>query len=671
MPPFWRYNRPRYYPRRRNRWPYRRRTRRTIRRRRYRYRRPVRKFKRYFYRKKLKKLKKLKIFEWQPSSIRLCHIKGYKCLFMAGKDRLANNYAQYQQSFVPEHEPGGGGWSYMVFSLDALWEEFLLDRNWWTHGNRGLPLARYIKAKFKFFREQSTDYIVSYSLCYPMTDTPLTHANSHPYNMAIARKRFIVPSLDRKPRGKPYVKKTFHPPSLMKNKWYFQSDICKTGLLLLTTTATDLSNFYANPYSLSNNVTLHCLNPEVFQHNGFIEPETQGYTPKAGNYYFCFDHNTHERKVKNLHYLGRPGPMTLGKAYSQAQSDYTTNSRNWGNIFHPDVLKLNIDVYKSNQQMTAVFSNGNLEKQVDDNGVTGLLTKVQVPFIVPVRYNPDRDTGQDNITWLQSITRNTGTGIAPTADENLKISGFPLWMQWWGWPDWQKKLAYAHNIDSSYMLVSTTKFTEPKIAFIAPIDRSFLEGNGPYNLPQEELSVYTFNSWWPKLTHQLVSIDQLCQAGPATCKYTNKKQIQAHCKYDFQFKWGGCPAPMTELLNPCSQPKFAVPDNMLQRLQIQNPKTPPETEIHAFDQRGDYLTKACIERIKAYTEPNTNLSSITDSASCPTTKTEKQILQEALNQASDEETQETTTQQQLQRYKHQQRLLKRAILKLINQSNIE
>ena len=130
--------------------------------------------------------------------------------------------------------------------------------------------------------------------------------------------------------------------------------------------------------------------------------------------------------------------MTLGKAYSQAQSDYTTNSRNWGNIFHPDVLKLNIDVYKSNQQMTAVFSNGNLERQVDDNGVTGLLTKVQVPFIVPVRYNPDRDTGQDNITWLQSITRNTGTGIAPTADENLKITGFPLWMQWWGWPDWQK-----------------------------------------------------------------------------------------------------------------------------------------------------------------------------------------------------------------------------------------
>ena len=66
---------------------------------------------------------------------------------MAGKDRLANNYAQYQQSYVPEHEPGGGGWSYMVFSLDALWEEFLLDRNWWTHGNRGLPLAKIHKSK--------------------------------------------------------------------------------------------------------------------------------------------------------------------------------------------------------------------------------------------------------------------------------------------------------------------------------------------------------------------------------------------------------------------------------------------------------------------------------------------------------------------------------------------
>ena len=33
--------------------------------------------------------------------------------------------------------------------------------------------------------------------------------------------------------------------------------------------------------------------------------------------------------------------------------------------------------------------------------------------------------------------------------------------------------------------------------------------------------------------------------------------------------------------------------------------------------------KSLHRKIKAYTEPNTNLSSITDSASCPTTKTEK------------------------------------------------
>nr|UGV37903.1 MAG: ORF1 [TTV-like mini virus] len=671
MPAFWRnYWRNRRYQRRRRR-PFRWRARRTFRTRRYRRRPTVRK--RHFKRKLPKrKLKKLKLYQWQPSSIRLCHIKGQKCLFMGGLDRLANNYAQYQQTFVPEHEPGGGCWSLMVFSLEALWEEHLLVRNYWTHGNNGLPLVRYIKSKFKFYREQDTDYIVSYSLCYPMTDTPLTHANSQPYNMTISRKRFIVPSLQTKPRGKPYIRKTFRPPTQMKNKWYFQSEICKTGLLLLTTVATDLKHFYANPWAISNNITLHCLNPTIFKHNGFIETETQGYTPKAGSYYYCLKGTEHTPKVKDLHYLGRTGPQTLGYSYNEKSTNYTSNKENWGNIFHPDVLKLNIPVFLSTQQMIQVFSQANLDKQINlKTGVEGLLTLVENPFIIPVRYNPDRDTGQDNITWLNSIVRNTGSGFEVPQDNNIKISGFPLWLQWWGWPDWQKKLAYLHSIDSSYIMVTKTKFTEPKLDYLIPIDMSFLNGNGPYNLPQEELSVYTFNSWWPKLAHQLVSIDELCQAGPGTGKFTGKKQLQAHCSYDFQFKWGGCPAPMTELLNPCLQPKYPVPDNLLQRLQIQNPKTAPQTELHQFDQRGDYLTETCLQRIREYTETNQNLSTITESAICPPTKTQRQILQEALQQTSDTETEEKETPKLLQQYKHQQQLLKRAILRLIRRSDIE
>nr|UGV35671.1 MAG: ORF1 [TTV-like mini virus] len=666
MPPFyrrrWRW-RPR--PKRRTwrtrmaRWrPYR-----PFRRRTYRRQHLVRrKFKRF----KLRKLKRLRLNQWQPTTIKKCKIKGYKCLFMAGPDRAANNYAQYQQTYVPEHESGGGGWSLMIFTLEALWEEHMLCRNWWTQSNKGLPLARYNGAKFKFFREESTDYIVSYQLCYPMTDSPLTHANSSPYNMLISRKRFLVPSLETKKRGKPYILKKFRPPSLMKNKWYFQTDICKTGLILITTTAVDLRYFYTNPWRISNNITIHTLNPQIFQNKGFINPDTSGYHPKTTTWYFANIGHEKDPPLKQLSYLGTPGKYTLGKPWDGTNT-YFSKPQDWGNIFHPDVLTLNIQVYVTNTKDT-VFSEANKDKKVSQIN-TGL-TLVTNPFIIPVRYNPDRDTGQDNVTWLASIQRQD-QGFAVPTDENVKIQGLPLHIQLWGWPDWQKKLAYLHQIDSSYLLCIKTPFTEPKLDYIIPIDTSFLNGNGPYNLPHEELSIYTLNSWWPKLAHQLVSIDQICSCGPAVSRYANNKSIQAHCSYNFYFKWGGCPANMVLLTNPCLQPKFPVPDTLTERLQKQNPKYPPELELHEFDERRQELTETCLKRIKEYEETNPNVPSITGACTNPPIKTETQKLQEALIETQTEEKKETSLQQQLQQLKQQQLLLKQCILQQLRQRNIE
>ena len=35
--------------------------------------------------------------------------------------------------------------------------------------------------------------------------------------------------------------------------------------------------------------------------------------------------------------------------------------------------------------------------------------------------------------------------------------------------------------------------------------------------------------------------------------------VQVNAFYDFFFKWGGCPAPMEEVKDPCNQPHFPIP----------------------------------------------------------------------------------------------------------------
>lgn len=670
MPPFrrwWISNYRRRYPRRRyriRRW----RPRRIIQRK-YRRRHRVRRKRRYKYRPK--KLKFLKLKQWQPKIIRRCHIKGYKTLFSAGPDRDSNNYAQYQDTIVEQHLPSGGGWSLLIFNLDGLWEEHQKVRNWWTTSNKGLPLVRYLGCTFTFFREYNVDYAVSYSLCFPMVDTEYKHANSCPYVTLMAKKRFIVPSLKRKPRGKPYIKKRFPPPAQMKNKWYFQADICKTGFLLLTTTAIDLNYLDCPPWSISNNITLHCLNPTIFKHIAFRLQGTQGYLPAAGFYYYCIDPEDHitQPKIKDLHYLGGIGNLTLGKAIKDDTEYFTKDqSLKWGNIFHPDVLNLNIPVFKTTAQFNTIKDKK--ETQLQINGTTNLngqsITRVTENFIVPVRYNPHRDTGEGNSVYIKSI-ETEGNSFEPPADKNLRIDGLPLWISLWGWLDWQKKVHWVNHIDSSYITVIKCKFTDPELTHLCPVDAGFLEGHGPYNLPAEDLTLYTKTTWYPKCANQLVTLNDICHCGPATQKYKDLKHIQAHCKYDFHLKWGGCPAPMVDLTNPCLQPKYTVPDNILQGLQTQNPNTPPELELHDFDQRRDQITEKCLERIKAHTRTEQTLFTIAG-ATNPPTETERKKIQEKLQTSPTKEIQ--TPLQQLKQLQQQQQFLRRAILQLMK-PNIE
>nr|UGV36442.1 MAG: ORF1 [TTV-like mini virus] len=674
MPPFRRYyynywNRPRTYRYRRRVRRLRRRRPRKIIRKRYRRRHLVR-------RKRFSKKKKkfLKILQWQPKTIKYCKITGYKCLFWAGQMRVNNNYAQYQETFVHPRQPGGGGWSYLLFSLASLWEEHQKDRNWWTVGNQGLPLCRYMGCVFKFFRDKYTDYAVNYCICPPMLDAPLVHANSSPYNMLLLKHRIIVPSLRHQPYGKKYIKRKFHPPSQLKNKWYFQQDLCNTGLLLLTTTSVDLDSFYISSKAINNNCSIYALDYKIFQNSKMINQPTTGYKPNPQVYLWCNATRNEPPQFKDLAYLGRPGPYTLGKPMRDLGNTWTevqpklAQIENWGNPFHPNVLNIDTEVYICNVQYTA-FKQDYWEKYPDtDNDLKKIFARRQEPLYTELRYNPDRDTGDKTTIYLVSNT--TSNNFEIPEDENITIKGFPLYLGLWSWIDWQKKLATIHNIDSTYILCFQTPFTEPKMnpinTPIIPLDKGFLEGKGPYDLDHRDLNKWTLENWYPKVAHQLVSIDNICSTGPAVAKFENSESIQAHCHYKFKFKWGGCPAPMVNLTNPCLQSKYPVPDQLIQRLQAQDPKTPPQLEIHDFDERHQTITKKCIDRIQEYTTTEQTLSCFTGPSN-PRLITEGQKIQKEIETSDSEEEKAQTEQQQLLRLRNKQKQLRRAILRLMHQ----
>lgn len=281
MAPFNYFRRKRYYrkPWRRFR---RRRFTKNFRNRFYRRRTTVRRRRRF--KKPKRKARKIKIQQWQPNSIRKCRIRGVFSLFAAAKGRYYNDYEIFRESWTPEKEPGGGGWSTFKLSLANLYDENERLLNWWTHSNKLLNLVRYYGCTLRFYRTEYVDYVATYQTEYPMTITKFQFQSTHPQRQLLYNKRVVVPSMKTAPHlKKRYIKKRLKPPSEFLNKWYFQADFAKYSLLMITTSACSLENYFISPDAESNNITLYSLNTFIFENKNFKESNftTYGYHPKT------------------------------------------------------------------------------------------------------------------------------------------------------------------------------------------------------------------------------------------------------------------------------------------------------------------------------------------------------------------------------------------------------
>nr|UGV37519.1 MAG: ORF1 [TTV-like mini virus] len=658
MPYYWR---PWYRRRRRRLWRWR--ARKTFRRR-YRRRRPrVRRFKR--------KLKRIHVTQWQPSTINKLKIRGEYPLFQGTRDRTTNNLNQYLTSIAPTRFPGGGLWSIARFSLYSLYELHRKARNWWTKSNCKLPLVKYLGCRVKLFRSLTTDYIFVYSTCGDMEANLETYQSAQPSILNLNKHKVIVTCDNGVRQKKPYKKLFIKPPALFENKWYFQRDIAKLPLFMTITAAASLNRWYVDSKAESNTMGFVSLNTEFFKYHNFRDPPlATGYTPNDEFTLWTLPNGVHLENAKwgNLIYLGNSKDWTGGlsinemKGNQQTQPDkgkvqeYFEKITNWGNPFYSPYFHPEYPEYlTTNKGLDWVKAEA---KKNLDSAVTGF-TRLSQDLYWECRYNPEADMSHNGV-YITQIYGPRRPWENPV-QQNLKTEGLPLWLLLHGFTDYHAKAGDVQQLMTDNIIVISSDYITPaRKDYYVPIDREFLAGHSPYETdirkPFDELY------WYPKLNFQQRTLNEIVTTGPGTPKLPKDINAEAKMEYQFLFKLGGCPPPMDEVCDPLTRSKFPTPSNLVSSTLLQNPETPIEYYLHAFDERRGLLTERAAKRIKKdkdFTE------TLLDFAGQTSTEVPTRTRETSSEETSEEEKDQETIQLDIQHQRRKQRKLRHRILKLL------
>ena len=226
---------------------------------------------------------------------------------------------QYLDSIAPEHYYGGGGFSIMQFSLQALYEEFVKAKNWWTHTNCFLPIIRYMGCSFKFYKTEYYDYVVHIERCYPLACTDEMYLSTQPSIMMLTKKCIFVPCKQNSKGKKPYRKVRIKPPSQMNTGWHFSQDLANMPLVVLKTSVCSFDRYYTDSTAKSTTIGFKTLNTQTFKYHDWQDPPTTGYKPQDNLWFYGAENGTpvdpNETKVSDLIYLAGTGPYEKGKLW--------------------------------------------------------------------------------------------------------------------------------------------------------------------------------------------------------------------------------------------------------------------------------------------------------------------------------------------------------------------
>lgn len=475
-----------------------------------------------------------------------------------------------------------------------MYEDFQHLENVWTVSNIGLPLVRYLGCQFKFYQSEETDYVVIFDRCWPMIDTPLTHADSAPSRVLSRKHHIVIPSRKTQKNKKPYKKVNIKPPTQMQTHWYFSRDICKTPLVMLTTTAVSLTNPFCDPTAKNNNISLYVLNDKLFQKPNFQNfPLTTGYSPKdlfdehhdlVPFYIYSTTSTTlpHEINKTTIKQLRNLTPLTNTLNNQAGTPINGTNwedaKKNWGNPFYHDNLDEDSVTWILSDMLT-LEAKELMKANAESTSKFNLVQASGKPYL-EVRYNPSKDTGAKNKAYL--VNTSSSTSFKEPDNKNLIIEGLPLYIMLWGWTDFIKKIQETVDVDQNYLLViQTDQFNTKDVNYFILIDEDFIQGYDPYtehkdNHNRPPINTYNNDHWFPKLLFQAQSINKICMSGPACPRMPYNHYMQAFCKYKFWFKWGGCPKKYQKFLILAYSQNGPLPITSLDDLKYRILKTTPK-----------------------------------------------------------------------------------------------
>lgn len=481
-------------------------------------------------------------------------------LIACGQGRQAYDFIRHVKDVCDRNYSYGGGFAHAVFSLNYLYEEFQLFKNYWSHSNNGFDLVRYTGASIKFYRHIYADFIVSYSRSYPMTVTKLSFPSTFPLRLLLSRHRFLVPSLKSRPNlKKPFIKKKIKVPKLMSNKWFFTKDFSDVGLLHLKASVINLQGSYLKPNTDNNCCGILILNYNLFENVGF---DLTTYTLK-----------------KKIYYFKKEG--TQQKAYPVDKLTYSQEG-----IFYSQYLLGNTTVFFK--------KNGALVNPGSDVG--SLSDWEPIPILLQCRYQPARDTGEGNVVFIES-THSSNWDI-PRQDE-FKLEHLPMYISLFGFVDWMDKYFQEAGIYDHYCVALKSKyiygfdFTLPKDQVIIPISLYFQSGQGEYGSPP---LIDTQQRWIPTIRRQLSVLNDIVNTGPYS-GVPQGKGFDLPIEYKFYFKWGGTVVNLQNIQDPSKQETFPVPRDQFDRIQIKNPAGTQSAEFHYWDYRRGILTKKALKRV--------------------------------------------------------------------------
>nr|UGV43842.1 MAG: ORF1 [Torque teno virus] len=651
---------------RRRRWPWRRRWRRWRRRRRVprrRYRRPVRRYrKRYtvrrrkrrgrrgrprrrLYRRRYvvrKKRRTLIIRQWQPQNIRKCRIRGMLPMVICGHNQNSYNYAIRSDDTVPMRTSFGGSVSTVTFTLKVLYDQHLRHMNRWSVSNDILDLARYNGAKFWFYRDKDTDYIVQYDISTPFNIDKDSSPSYHPGILMTSKHKILVPSFTTHPKGRAKIPIRIPPPKMFVDKWYAQHDLCEVPLVSFVVSLASFRHPFCRPLTENPCVTFQvlqnfyngCIGTSVTLPNTYFEKIFENYLYKEASFYQQVLVSSY---IKKIDYNPDGSPINTNKPHDMSSYNTWVSTRGNNNFIpgntsvhynfctyrpHYDHLT-NLRKYyfywetvqsSSHQNYQAVHVPTHSTKPTQDvwEYRVGMYSPI---FLSPYRtspvedwpmayrdisYNPLNDKGVGNRLWYQSITK-ADTQLTPPSSVFI-LEDKPLWSMCYGYRDYIKSVREKQDIDFEGIVCIICPYTVPPLfdeknpntGYVC-YDSNF--GNGKWTDGSGFVPVEYQCRWRVCLAFQQQVLRDIATSGPFSYP-DDLKNTSIQAKYRFNFRWGGNMLYQQTIKNPCTDGQPTDSYRQPRDVQVSDPLTVgPRYAFHQWDWRRGWLGDNALKRM--------------------------------------------------------------------------